>query len=294
MRTTNDQTGDPTQSESDALISEMRDRIASLERQLEHERQAKREHLRLLAAALERIPHLEASQEPRESPVSPGPSDTLSEFPGDYQTGTKQRSVADEPSSHTNTKSARGHFARVGKLPLWQYAVGVLFCVLAYPFILSLRVGLLVEYGSWDTLPLVLLVLPGIFGYWVGRKLSNARFWYHVSAVGVFIGLTSAIATLASMALIHALWVESLHLDLSDLVYAGSAGLLYIFAAVLGNAVQLRDRDRHPEGSASGLPARPPAAIQSWSPRQQAIVGLVGTIISALIGLVGTIISMNQ
>jgi hypothetical protein len=59
--------GDPEKptSASGALISEMRDRIASLERQLEQERQANSEHRRLLAAALERIPpQLEAPQSP--------------------------------------------------------------------------------------------------------------------------------------------------------------------------------------------------------------------------------------
>jgi len=64
-------TGQP-QSDKDSLISEMSDRIASLERQLEAERQANSEHRRLLAAALERIPpQLEATtapSEPRESP----------------------------------------------------------------------------------------------------------------------------------------------------------------------------------------------------------------------------------
>jgi chromosome segregation ATPase len=67
-------------SDSGALISEMRDRIASLERQLEQERQANSEHRRLLAAALERIPpQLEAPSEARESDVSPGPTDELGE-----------------------------------------------------------------------------------------------------------------------------------------------------------------------------------------------------------------------
>ena len=60
---------DQPQSDKDALISEMSDRIASLERQLEAERQANSEHRRLLMAALERIPpQLEAPPEARESP----------------------------------------------------------------------------------------------------------------------------------------------------------------------------------------------------------------------------------
>src|SRR5215217_9753321 len=52
----------------------MRERIASLEHQLDEERKANSEHRRLLAAALERIPpQLEAPQ----SPESPAPSHTV-------------------------------------------------------------------------------------------------------------------------------------------------------------------------------------------------------------------------
>ena len=62
------QDADRPQSDSGALISEMRHRIESLERQLEQERQANSEHRRLLAAALERIPpQLEAPSEAGES-----------------------------------------------------------------------------------------------------------------------------------------------------------------------------------------------------------------------------------
>jgi hypothetical protein len=63
---------DQPQSDKDALISEMRERVASLERQLEAERQANSEHRRLLAAALERIPpQLETSPESPETPSEP-------------------------------------------------------------------------------------------------------------------------------------------------------------------------------------------------------------------------------
>ena len=71
---------DQPQSDKDALISEMRERVASLERQLESERQANSEHRRLLAAALERIPpQLEPPQNrlrvtPAPSPPTPLPS----------------------------------------------------------------------------------------------------------------------------------------------------------------------------------------------------------------------------
>ena len=67
---------DQPQSDKDALISEMRERVASLERQLESERQANSEHRRLLAAALERIPpQLEPPSESPESDASPTPTE---------------------------------------------------------------------------------------------------------------------------------------------------------------------------------------------------------------------------
>jgi hypothetical protein len=60
---------DQPQSATDALISQMQERIASLERQLDQEREANSEHRRLLLRALERIPpQLEAPSEARESP----------------------------------------------------------------------------------------------------------------------------------------------------------------------------------------------------------------------------------
>ena len=63
-----DQDIDRPQSEPDALISEMRGRIEDLREQLEAERQAHAEARRLLAAALERIPAIEAPPKARESP----------------------------------------------------------------------------------------------------------------------------------------------------------------------------------------------------------------------------------
>ena len=62
-----DSSTDPS---TDPLVDELRDRIGFLERQLEHEQRAHGELRRLLAGALERIPELEASAEPRDAPVT--------------------------------------------------------------------------------------------------------------------------------------------------------------------------------------------------------------------------------
>jgi hypothetical protein len=90
-----DQTTDQTGS---ALLEAKDDLIATLREQLQAERQAHSEARRLLAAALERIPpQLEAARgeestpyEPRESPESPGPSDTTTNAGGGPQTGTER------------------------------------------------------------------------------------------------------------------------------------------------------------------------------------------------------------
>src|ERR671910_2667816 len=63
---------DQPQSATDALISQMQDRIASLERQLDQEREANSEHRRLLLRALERIPpQLEARESPETDEEEP-------------------------------------------------------------------------------------------------------------------------------------------------------------------------------------------------------------------------------
>src|SRR5215210_6979487 len=60
------------QPEPDTLTSELRDRLRYVEQQLEQERQAHGEARRLLAAALERIPAIEA---PEEAPQAPEPDE---------------------------------------------------------------------------------------------------------------------------------------------------------------------------------------------------------------------------
>jgi septal ring factor EnvC (AmiA/AmiB activator) len=68
-----DQSGDQSSTDLDAsttvaLVKHMKSEIDHLREQLDKEREANRENRRLLAAALERIPAIEAGDE-RESPV---------------------------------------------------------------------------------------------------------------------------------------------------------------------------------------------------------------------------------
>jgi hypothetical protein len=54
------------------LVEALREQVADLREQLAAERDANSENRRLLAAALERIPAIEAPEEPRESPETGG------------------------------------------------------------------------------------------------------------------------------------------------------------------------------------------------------------------------------
>jgi hypothetical protein len=74
------------------LVGELRERVRSLETQLDHERQANRENRRLLAAALERIPAIEAGDE-QESPVTATEgTDRGKEAPPEQQEDAERRS----------------------------------------------------------------------------------------------------------------------------------------------------------------------------------------------------------
>jgi hypothetical protein len=67
-----DQTAQP-QPEMSALISEMRARVEDLREQLQSERQAHAEARRIIAGLVERIPAIEAPQEPSEPPSEATP-----------------------------------------------------------------------------------------------------------------------------------------------------------------------------------------------------------------------------
>ncbi len=77
--------------EDGPLVGELRERVHSLETQLDHERQANRENRRLLAAALERIPAIEAGDE-RESPVTATEGTDGGEDPPEQQEYAQRRS----------------------------------------------------------------------------------------------------------------------------------------------------------------------------------------------------------
>ncbi len=70
VRHTERHTGD-TPTDATGLVDALRQQIASLERQLEVSNEANREHRRIIAGLVQRIPELGAAPEPRDEPETP-------------------------------------------------------------------------------------------------------------------------------------------------------------------------------------------------------------------------------
>jgi hypothetical protein len=104
-----DQTTDQTHPQplleaKDETIEELRDRVASLERQLDARQEEIRRRDILLANLVERVPQLEAPSEPRESPATSDPTRTPPDTSGGAHGATEHREgqesqVGGEPRS---------------------------------------------------------------------------------------------------------------------------------------------------------------------------------------------------
>jgi len=83
---TPDLTTEPTPTRTDELIAELRDRVRSLDDQLDQEREANRENRRIIAALTSRIPAIEAPTDEREAPQTaqeePERAEPRSDAPG--------------------------------------------------------------------------------------------------------------------------------------------------------------------------------------------------------------------
>ena len=85
-----------TSQDAVVLVEEMRDRIASLERMLDEEREARteerRRHDTLMATFMQRLPELEAPREEPHGPETVAETTTGTETPSDRETGVQGRS----------------------------------------------------------------------------------------------------------------------------------------------------------------------------------------------------------
>ena len=91
-----DRDGDPVPDRDhddhhDLLYSEMRERIAYLERQVEEEREARRRADMLLARLVERVPEIEAPQDAPGSPVLRSDATTHTDASGETQEATEDQ-----------------------------------------------------------------------------------------------------------------------------------------------------------------------------------------------------------
>jgi hypothetical protein len=76
---------------TEALISEMRDRIESLEHQLEEAHEANRENRRIIAGLIQRVPELESPRDEPHGPETDAEGEAGTSAPPDRETGAQRR-----------------------------------------------------------------------------------------------------------------------------------------------------------------------------------------------------------
>ena len=271
--------------EHDALVSELRAHNDTLREQLKAERQAHAEARRIIAGLVERIPAIEAPQEASEA----------CEKVDEEAERSEPRSTAGVDQRGREPRSEDGSSLR----RLYD-VVGVILSMLAATFWYYLLRWFAPSFDVaylWVGLSIVpLVVIPAFFGFRLGRKVRRLRFWRHLVLIGTLVGVGSGLVLNVALALEIIGRGGTLGFIMFDvegtLIVSVTPALGYISAAILGNAIQRRNRERLVEESPSGFPQESSSAAQVWTPRQQAIVGLAGTIISALLGLFGTILTV--
>ena len=258
---------DRTQSNTDGtedqtpLVSELRDRVAFLEGQLKIRTEENRRKDHLLAAALERIPALEA---PTDAPEPP-------------ETGGEEEPESVEPV----TDPGRPQLSSIFMVLSW-IGVG------SIPILAEPVAG--AEGPVWLILsPLSLFVLPFIFGLYRGVWLRKRQAFDQTagsSQQDEFVGTVGfretkvALATGGGSAFVtifmSVLRGWGLELESALLVFVGSF-LFFVFAVLIGSATGGQE-GRH-DTSRSQTRGGGLRAAAWWNP--QLILGLIATIITA-------------
>jgi hypothetical protein len=166
---------------------------------------------------------------------------------------------------------------------LWERVVVAILStlpitVLLVPFSTDIR-ALWLGYVVAGSAALAWVVFPAVFGFRLGHKLRSLRFWRNVAPGAALLAFVSLIA-------------GGLLVGGAAVFLAGIPSIVYIFAAVLGNALRRRKREKLVEERPSEFPPEAAPGPKGWTPRQQALVGFAGTTISALIGLISTILTV--
>jgi hypothetical protein len=261
--------------------------INTLQEQLQAERAAHAEARRLLAAALERIP-------------------PAIEPPGGPTEATEQREYPEPTPKDTQ---GVGQVAPPGPRRLVLYTLWTLatvvpglasFVVFVWEDMLSTGPGSGGVTGPFLYLVLPTLALPAVFGFWYGGYYREHRetLFRRNLLIGAITGLGSSVTQVFTLLLFtYGVLGE---VSVQDVGLAGTFGpppvlrtflstfFFFVFAALLRQA-------RQPSRDASGVPASPPAPqgpVGGWTPRQQAMVGLIGTIITALFTFLGVLVEV--
>jgi hypothetical protein len=273
--------------------------IATLQEQLQAERQAHAEARRIIAGLVERIPAIEAPQEASET------AETVEEEP---ERAEPHAATGGAEEGTERPQQQSGRLVPVDKLPWWHYVIGIVAVFLAtfFPPAANLSAIRGEHYQTMPRLPLYVILfgaawaVTGAFGFWVGFRQRITRFWPQNISIGAVVGAVAGLGIIAYLLGVRGLTATDLRYPyiVGFLgLYALPAWLLFVSGSLIGNAWQ-----RRRNGRISGItPASPtmrttPGSAQpreDWSPRKQAILGWSGTIISALITLVGTIVTVK-
>jgi hypothetical protein len=284
--TVRDRSQGQSETDRDELVSELRDRVRSLERRLDEEKESRRRADTIIAqlsrANEEQARTIRGLEAPSATPpAEPVSSETATVSPED----TPPRSSTGGPETATEGLS------EAEPSLLWE-SIGVVILSILLALVIVLVLGVSTGsawpvYALLGSTALAWVVFPAVFGFLLGRKVRSLRFWRNVAPVAAILGLVSFIAgRLLGTALTGNKSV------FFGVFFAAIPSFVYIFAAVLGNALRRRKREKLVEERPSEFPPEAAPGPQGWTPRQQAFVGLAGTTISALIGLISTILTV--
>jgi hypothetical protein len=281
--------------------ADLREQVAYLRGQLDTERESRTEERRRHDTVLARLSAANAEQARtiRELVGAPSeaeePAETVEHEPENAEHHS-DASGAQVAAERPQQRSA--WLASVDKLPWWHYALGLILVSLTtfgsfFAWQTMAAFGLNV-IGNIIANILLVWLPPGIFGFWVGLRRLNPRFKSQVIPVGLLFGLAVSLGRVGQIVAVGAYYFggkpsADIWADIS--YWAGFligpflvGWLFYVSGVLFGNA-----RQRRHTGRLSGTTPAPAESTTGWSPRQQAILGFVGTVIAALISLMGTI-----
>jgi hypothetical protein len=272
--------------------------ISTLEEQLALEREAHAEARRLLAAALERIPAVEAREVVAEAPGAP---ETVSEMPmgpEPPEAGEEAQAAAEHPRQQSRWS------AQVRKFPLWAY---VLVTLIIYGSSSTLRARGVVNEWYQRVFPAIgqgasmatyvamgtYIAVLGMVGLWIGLRFGLLRWQQAVplAVAGGLVAAPSAYRGYVDPGDPVPSWVE---LILNVAFEISVTGTLLLSFSLFGNALRLSPignalRRKVAGGRTDGTPGVRGRST-NWSPPMQAVIAFAGTVLAALITVVGNVV----